>query len=114
MPPGPIPPLEPTSASSSSVVDLAHHPMHSSSLNNNNNMVSAGPSPSSSISPLHCNATATDIIPHTTSVATLAAAAAAAAASSMASIEAIGFIDQSKLEKGSASNGEGSPKYISL
>ena len=51
-----------------------------------------------------------DLLPH---------AALAAAASSMASIEAMGFMDQSsavvaaKLEKGT-SNGESSPKYISL
>lgn len=89
-------------------------------INNNNNMVSAGPSPSSSISPLHCNnALQPDLIPHT-SVAL--AAAAAAAVSSMASMEAIGFDQQQagpaaampplpKLEK----SGEGSsPKYISL
>ena len=91
-------------------------PMHSS-LNNNNNMVSAGPSPSSSISPLHSAAcvTSADLsIPHT-SVAL--AAAAAAAVSSMASIEAMGFIDQqqhAKLDKGANAGSEGSPKYISL
>lgn len=97
-------------------------PMH---INNNNNMVSAGPSPSSSISPLHCNSSSasgggghlpappgSELLPHT-SVAL--AAAAAAAVSSMASIEAIGFIDQQppqqKLDKNQS---EGSPKYISL
>ena len=103
-----------TTSAAASVVDIgAHAPaLHNNMVNNNNNnMVSAGPSPSSSISPstLHCN---NDMIPQHTSAVALAAAAAAA---SMASIEAIGFIDQqqSKLEKGT-SNGEGSPKYISL
>ena len=80
-------------------------PMHA---NNNNNMVSPSP-----ISPIHCGNTtstasvvAAELLPH---------AALAAAASSMASMEAMGFIDQSaaKLEKGT-SNGESSPKYISI
>ena len=76
-------------------------PLHSSLNNNNNMVVSAGPSPSSSISPLHSEALPgvnnpgvgppqgpNDFIPHT-SVAL--AAAAAAAVSSMASMEAMGF-----------------------
>ena len=76
-------------------------PMHA---NNNNNMVSP-------ISPIHCGSStaattvAAELLPH-----------AALAAASMASIEAMGFMDQSssaKLEKGT-SNGESSPKYISL
>ena len=87
-------------------------PMHATN-NNNNNMISPLP-----ISPIHCGGSTTtsavvpaDLLPH---------AALAAAASSMASIEAMGFMDQSssavsaaKLEKGT-SNGESSPKYISL
>ena len=77
-------------------------PMHAT--NNNNNMISP--------LPIHCGSSAVpaDLLPH---------AALAAAASSMASIEAMGFMDQSsavaaaKLDKGN-SNGESSPKYISL
>ena len=107
-------------------VDNIAPSMHSNLNNNNINMVSAGPSPSSSISPLHsatssaCHVTSADLsIPHT-SVAL--AAAAAAAVSSMASIEAMGFIDHqqqhAKLDKGNAAanpgSAQGSPKYISL
>ena len=121
-----LPPLPPVldmdglaAASGGALTGGGNAPMH---CNNNNNMVSAGPSPSSSIS---------DHIPHT-SVAL--AAAAAAAVSSMASIEAMGFIDHhqqmtqissaspathkmpmSDKEAAAAANGDGSsPKYISL
>ena len=123
--PQPLPPLPPVldmdglAAASGCTLTGGGAPMH---CNNNNNMVSAGPSPSSSIS---------DHIPHT-SVAL--AAAAAAAVSSMASIEAMGFIDHhqqmtvsssasvathkmpmSDKEAAAAANGDGSsPKYISL